>query len=64
VVNGETEIFRDRTVQAGERVRNRSGRTTEEACTGDLNVSRRKGNSPLQCDILIINPPLKGLRVK
>jgi hypothetical protein len=30
--------------------------------TGDLNADRRKENSPLQCDILIINPPLKGLK--
>jgi hypothetical protein len=29
--------------------------------TGDLNAGRRKVNSPLQCDILMINPPLKGL---
>jgi hypothetical protein len=29
--------------------------------TGNLNASRRKENSPLQCDILMINPPLKGL---
>jgi hypothetical protein len=28
-----------------------------------LNAGRRKGNSSLQCDMLIKNPPLKGLNV-
>jgi hypothetical protein len=29
---------------------------------GTLNAGRRKGNSPLQWDIFLINPPLKGLK--
>jgi hypothetical protein len=30
---------------------------------GTLNAGRRKGNSPLQWDMFLINPPLKGLNV-
>jgi hypothetical protein len=57
-----TEIFWDNTVYAGERAQNRSGHTTAEAGRGTSNAGRRKENSPLQCDMLLINPPLKGLK--
>jgi hypothetical protein len=37
------------------------GLSLQRPARGNLNAGRREGNSPLQCDMLMINPPLKGL---
>jgi hypothetical protein len=50
-------------LRAGERALNRS-KCTIKARHGGFKSGRRKEISPLQSDILLINPPLKGLKDK
>jgi hypothetical protein len=61
VVNGEQKSSGIEQYRQDRELGTVPGVPLKRLARGTLNASRRKENSPLQCDMLIINPPLKGL---